>query len=45
MHKVEIVVSFATVLFKVEEPIAVRVVIWIVEILLYMIFQSLKLVS
>jgi hypothetical protein len=27
---------------KVEEPVVVRVIIWIVEILLYMIFQSPK---
>jgi hypothetical protein len=26
--------------FKVEEPIPVRVMIWIVEILLYLIFHS-----
>jgi hypothetical protein len=32
-------------LAKVEEPVPVRVVIWTVKILLYMIFQSLKPVS
>jgi hypothetical protein len=30
---------------KIEEPITVRVVIWTVKILLYLIFKSPKLVS